>query len=84
MAAEAEGKCSVLLPTCNENESLSLIFLLIVDSFVVSSLIINRNSSISQEHVFNLIHSCHGMMRELNENNIYSQSRTQAPIFEVE
>ena len=42
------------------------------------------NSSISQGHVFNLVHSCHGMMREQNENNIDSQYRTQAPIFEVE
>ena len=45
--------------------------------------IIDRSSSISQVHAFNVTDSCYRMTRKLNESNAGWKSSTQAPILEV-
>ena len=43
---------------------------------------LDRSSSISQVHAFNVTDSCYRMTRKLNESNVGWQSSTQASILE--
>ena len=62
---------------------LSLIALSVVDSLAQSFLVIDRSSSISQVHAFNVTDCCYRMTRKLNESNAGWKSSTQAPVLEV-